>query len=162
VFLSYSLAKVDVWVSGEASNNFKLKTVRVYCPNLEGFLFPGFYSADKINAANIYSTPIRYTLADEDTSQELLNTIYIFERMDNPTLQENQKEYEMLCLVVGGRFDEDLYTTYYRVDFKHKDDKEEDVYYPIQRNDHFLVNITKVKESGWPDEELAFYGSEKI
>lgn len=168
--LTRMTARVDVLVTGDAANNFKLTSVHVYNYNTEGALVP--VSWDKTNAkatapnipesSTLTMGPIIYNNAEINTVEnQCTNEVYLFEA-DNHTGEGEVKESaDRTCLVVGGIWDADADSkfdeepTYYRMDFSMtKDDSQ--IYLDVLRNHKYIFNITKVSGSGEENPETAF------
>ncbi|KAA6303608.1 MAG: hypothetical protein EZS26_000159 [Candidatus Ordinivivax streblomastigis] len=155
------IAKIDVEVSGVAVDKFKLKNVRLYNYVSKGRIVP---DSVKITGSQITVTaptlPADYTQPSAPVftdytdfsapgvmDKAMRGVIYAFETKA-PDISEPS---DAACLVVGGEFEETM--SYYRIDFW---DKTKEVFLPLLRNNHYVVNITSVKGEGYATPEEAF------
>lgn len=97
------------------------------------------------------------TLCYKSTDKKtLLNTIYTFESKVPGYAYANPNLGEVTCVVIGGKYNKESKTSYYRVDFgkKKADGKRE--YYNLVRNHSYSIIINDVLEGGFDDEDEAY------
>ena len=165
------VARINVFVDGEgvtpATSYFKLKSVDLYNTHQGGQVAPDMDhlidgSMSKVKAptvvrgSSVTNVPIVY---DENmagctvSDAALSNTIYTFET-EVPRDESNNVVYEDLtCLVIGGEFESDGKTTYYRVNLNKKGDDGKVTYLDVLRNHTYNI---KIKGSGYDTSEEAF------
>lgn len=162
-------AKVDLVVGANAQSNFDMQSARLYNYYSEGYIIPlgSEYnnktpsipaSAQKpaFDAAGVPSNPLLYegvTLNAEGRGVSLMNKLYMYEAEAGTTNQPLQST----CLVVGGKYNNDTHTTYYRVDFTEDiPGKKEKELIALLRNNHYQITITSVGQRGknTPEEAL--------
>lgn len=149
------LAKIDVMVKESAQPFFELESVRLYNYNTVGHVVPLDY-----NNADVWTTepsipagssategPLLY---NADNKVSVMHEIYTFEAKKGSA--NNLKENT--CVVVGGRYNSEVETTYYRIDFTHKSSG---AYLPILRNYIYEVEIASINGSGYLTPDDAFY-----
>ncbi len=166
VKLLRSVLSIDMQVGSTVQSTFKLKEVYIYNRKTRGRITPIAAHYDKVNqkvtAASMPtdspSDPL--TILDglryESSSViQLKNTIYTYEA---PAVA-NDKTLKATCLVVGGVYDTDTDTTYYRLDFAEYDVSNVfQNYLPLLRNHKYTFTIQNVSEGGYPTPDEAFYG----
>ncbi len=163
------VARIDVLIDSDAEGDFKLETVALYNRKTRGHVVPSTDN-DKWDASN--KKAIKPTIpADDDPSTDLnilgplryttpsvkdsafIQTIYTFES----AAADKDKASQATCIVVGGKFEDDTQTTYYRIDFMNTDKNDEfESYKHILRNHLYRVNITEIAGRGYPTEDDAF------
>lgn len=175
IHLTRMLARVDVQIA--TGVKFVLTSVDVYNYNTEGALVPtaNWDSSNKrVNAPTIPSNstltkePLEYN--NENSKTEINTTdnkcameIYLFEA-ENHTDNGHTTGKGLLnrtCIVVGGRYENDLKLSYYRADFS-TGTGDSEKFLDVLRNHHYTFNITKVGSSGHDTSEGAFKGTQNI
>lgn len=176
--LTRMVARVDVQITGEAVNNFKLTSVDVYNYHTKGMLVPEMASWDEVTNPDrprvkaphlpVNSTPVEDPVTYNETAINTLNNIcageiYMFEAENHSDTEHSRPKAlaNRTCLVIGGIWDAtgsgDFTgeTTYYRVDFSEKSGTSQK-YLDVLRNHHYLFDITKVSGYGHNDSYTAF------
>lgn len=171
VTLVRMVAKIDVALTSSAAREkFNLQSVRLYNYNNQGQIVPDVSNWD-INgsvvtapsvpsSANRLATPLLFNgsaITSDASSRGVscINEIYTFEAPigTSSSIATNS------CIVVGGIFDGDSQTTYYRIDMANTTGVGEGAtitYFPLLRNHNYKVNIAEVKASGLVTPEAAF------
>jgi hypothetical protein len=158
--------QLDSSVNGLASK-FKLKSVRLYNTNNKGRIVPDkeFISSEtkdgklylKVTGATVPADaekqegPLVYTdfTSPGEADKAIRGSIYTFETK----AVEKENPLQATCLVIGGLYENDADTTYYRVDFL---DNTKTAYADILRNHQYTVNIVDIKARGHEDPDVAF------
>lgn len=160
VKLTRMLAKVDLKVGSEASDKFRLSSVRIYNCHNAGFVLPesfthsGVYYSPHIPARSKTFGPLQYDdvyVMNSGLSYE--GEIYLFESESGTSPDSSLQDYlDNTCIVMGGYYGEENYTeeSYYRVDF-YKDGR----YIPLLRNHYYEINIRGVSGPGALTPEIA-------
>lgn len=157
------ISKIDVALTNaNATNNFKLQSIRLYNYNNKGYIAPVAANWNQtqsiVTAASIPATailtqgPLLYDgTAITTTDISSIGEIYTFEAIKtNPSTLTNGT-----CLVIGGTYTGDTQPTYYRVDFA-QTVSSTTTYLPLLRNHQYKVNITKVSGRGFATPTEAF------
>lgn len=169
------VARINVLVNGEgdtpATSYFKLKSVHLYNTNQDGQVVPevanlvsgSMLRVEKptlVSGSSVTAVPIVYdentpgcTLSDE----ALNNSIYTFET-EVPRMEgvDNVVHKDLTCLVIGGEFETDGKTTFYRVNLNKKEANGKVTYLDVLRNHSYNIKIVKIKGSGYDKAEDAF------
>lgn len=167
------LARINVVISrtapsGEASaanDYFKLKSVHLYNTQQAGHLVPKLANLASGSMSRVerptlvvgsVSNPDPILYGEDLVSENaLLNTIYTFE---NEVIKSANREVDhdkLTCLVIGGEYDGETTTTYYRVNIKKEVDNKP-IYLDILRNHSYTINVVKIKGSGYGTPKDAF------
>lgn len=176
--LTRMIARVDVQITGEAVNSFKLTHVDVYNYHTEGMLVPKAADWDevtdpekpRVRAPYLSATsvqveePITYKeTAISSTENACTGEIYLFEAENHSDTEHTRAKVldKRTCLVIGGIWDATGSgnftgeTTYYRVDFSARTGTSQK-YLDILRNHYYLFDITNVSGYGHDDSHTAF------
>lgn len=155
------IARVDVVLDG-AVKNFKLDEVYIYNSKNKGQIVPApanLANPAMVNAATVPAGDINNAAAlkyvvPSSMSSLFERSIYLFEAK----AVAQDKSSEATCMVVGGKYDADGKTTYYRLDFFEKDANGDYTgnYRDVLRNFRYRANITSVSGSGYPTPQEAF------
>lgn len=161
VQLLRAIARFDVVLDAAviAAGNFTLDEIYIYNSKNKGRLVPdpsNLETVAKVKAAteptgNINNdVPLVYDVpASMNTAFE--RTIYLFEAKGK---DENESS-KATCVVVGGTYDTDGRTTYYRLDFLKKETTDS-FFRDILRNHKYVMNILSVSGSGYDTADKAF------
>ncbi|MFV0585742.1 BACON domain-containing protein [Bacteroides reticulotermitis] len=168
------VARINVFVDGEgatpATSRFKLKSVDLYNTHQNGQVAPDMDhliagSMSKVKAptvvlgSSVTNVPIVY---DENmagctvSDAALSNTIYTFETEVPRDESDNVVYEDLTCLVIGGEFESDGKTTYYRVNLNKKGEDGKVTYLDVLRNHTYNIKIVKIKGSGYDTSKEAF------
>ncbi|MCC8088052.1 MAG: Mfa1 fimbrilin C-terminal domain-containing protein [Rikenellaceae bacterium] len=161
-----AVSRIDVWLTtDEAKDDFMLDEIYIYNHLNEGKVAPYFADSDVWDSDNYIvnkvSLPSSYTKycdpfnvkAKTESGENYIPAAYVFEA---PSV-ESGKSSDATCLVIGGRYQGESSTTYYRVDFFERNSENDIVgFLPMLRNHIYRVNIVSVKGSGYPDPDEAF------
>ncbi|MFV0327429.1 MAG: FISUMP domain-containing protein [Bacteroides xylanisolvens] len=145
--LTRMLAKINI-VNNDAEN-FTLTQAYLYNPRQKGSVIPDNW--DELNSFVTTPTIVtgaemaqgKYFLFSANATNKIENQIYTFEA-DNATKAVADR-LDATCLVVGGRYQSNASTVYYRIDLK---DYATDTYFDILRNHSYNVTITSVTDIG--------------
>ncbi|MFV0418893.1 MAG: fimbrial protein [Dysgonomonas sp.] len=154
VTLVRMLSKIDVALTHvNATNNFKLKSIRLYNYNNQGRITPlaanWNSSLTTVTDASVPSTsslalgPLLYdgtSITTTDVSS--IGEIYAFEAIKGTSATLSSAT----CLVIGGIYGSDSQLTYYRIDFAQTTSST--TYLDLLRNYNYKVNITAVSGPG--------------
>lgn len=164
--LTRMLAKISVSLTTpEATDNFKLQSIRVYNYYNKGAVAPlaANWTAGVATAASVPTGATKpavtapYTTLNYSegaiTTPDVTSTgeIYLFESDNKAQTDQNSRT----CLVLGGTYTEDGKIYYYRVDFLEKINGT-DIYLDLLRNHHYRFNVTKIKGRGYKTPDEAF------
>lgn len=157
------ISKIDVALTHtDATNNFKLESVRLYNYYNKGYIAPvetnWNQAQSMVTGASIPTSssltlgPLLYDgTAITTPNISSIGEIYTFEAIKtNPSTLTSGT-----CLVIGGTYTGDSQATYYRVDFA-QTSSSTTTYLPLLRNHHYKVNITRVSDSGFATPTEAF------
>ncbi len=157
------ISKIDVALTHtDATNNFKLESIRLYNYNNKGYIAPAeanwnqaqsmVTEASVPTSSNLTLGPLLYDgTAITTTDIASIGEIYTFE-----AIKANVASFSnATCLVIGGTYTGDSQPTYYRVDFA-QTASSTTTYLPLLRNHHYKVNITKVSGRGFASPTEAF------
>lgn len=159
ISLMRSLARVDVAITGAASDRFELTEVIVFNSNQNGLVIPnpdhlaaGVAILPSLPAA-LKANPNRleYTVSGGERS---FAEIYLFEAAAGGNLGFPLADPNATALVIGGRYDTDAEATYYRIDFRDPDNSDEAM--PVLRNHHYQITISDAHGRGRETVEEAF------
>ncbi|HJD75104.1 MAG TPA: hypothetical protein K8W04_03485 [Bacteroides reticulotermitis] len=168
------VARINVFVDGEgatpATSYFKLKSVDLYNTHSEGQVAPSMdnlvtgsmskvETPTVVSGSNVTKGPTVYdgNMAGCTVSDAALNnTIYTFEAEVPRDGSDNALYEELTCLVIGGEFESDGKTTYYRVNLNKKESDGKVTYLDVLRNHTYNIKIVNVKGSGYDTSEEAF------
>ena len=147
VKLTRMLAKINI-VNNDA-DNFTLTRAYLYNPRQKGSVMPDNW--DEVNSAVTAPTIVtgaemaqgKYFTFSTSATNKIENRIYTFEA-DNAAKAVADR-LDATCLVVGGRYQSNTSTVYYRIDLK---DYATDTYFDILRNHSYNVTITSVTDIG--------------
>lgn len=154
VTLVRMLSKIDVALTHvNATNNFKLKSIRLYNYNNVGLITPlaanWNSSLTTVTDASVPATsslalgPLLYdgtSITTTDISS--IGEIYAFEAIKGTSATLASAT----CLVIGGIYGSDTQPTYYRIDFAQTTSST--TYLALLRNYNYKVNITAVSGPG--------------
>lgn len=157
------ISKIDVALTNaNATNNFKLQSVRLYNYNNRGYIAPVAANWNQaqstVTAASVPATatltqgPLLYdgtSITTTDISS--IGEIYTFEAIKANTASMANAT----CLVIGGTYTGDSQPSYYRVDFA-QTVSSTTTYLPLLRNHHYKVNVTQISGPGQPTPTDAF------
>ncbi|MDR1883799.1 MAG: BACON domain-containing protein, partial [Prevotella sp.] len=167
ISLMRAVAKIDVGLNfnGETAqglSTFKLESVYLYNSHGKGSVSPysGNYSGATATAVSIPSAaavnttnPVPY---DKATTTDgfsgdvsCMNAIYMAEHAAGTAGNANNA-----CLVVGGKYNGEATTTWYRIDFVNTSG----TYLPVLRNHRYKVNIKSVVHRGYATAAEALVG----
>lgn len=169
------LAKINVTLSGNAENTFRMTRVHYYNYNTNGYVVPqaGNYSNNYgsivANRPSTYGNPGKQPGMYLDYSgfivgqRSCLNEIYVFEAehvAPFPTVGwENQVDWQFNpCLVIGGYYGTEGTESYYRVDFIEKTGPS-DVWHSLLRNCTYTMTITQVDGPGYTNPQEALFAA---
>lgn len=167
------LARINVTVDNSgaspATSHFKLRSVSLYNTYQKAHIVPAVGnladgSVSKVKQPTLVDGSVvsRSSVDYDETvpgcevsDAALTNTIYTFESVvpyENKVLKDVVLTEKMTCLVIGGEYNNEGKTTYYRLNLVNSDG----TFCDILRNHSYNVNITKVNGSGQDDKEIAF------
>jgi hypothetical protein len=167
ISLMRAVAKIDVGLdfSGDAAqglSTFKLESVRLYNSHGKGSVSPysGNYSGATASIVSVPASPgstspnpVPYdkTTASDGFSGDVscMNAIYMAEHAAGTVGSSTNA-----CLVIGGKYNGEASTTWYRIDFVNSSG----AYLPVLRNHRYKVNIKSVDCSGYASVQEALTG----
>lgn len=160
VKLTRMLAKINI-VNNDA-DNFTLTRAYLYNPRQKGSVIPDNW--DELNSAVTAPTSVtgaemiqgKYFSFTASATNKIENRIYTFEA-DNAAKAVADR-LDATCLVVGGTYQSNTSTVYYRIDLK---DYATDTYFNILRNHSYNVTITSVTDIGTTRDD-AYKGVSRI
>ncbi len=181
ILLLRVLARVDVVVDSNVSN-FQLKEVHLYNRYTRGQIVPDKKNWDEDPIVRRIIGPTLPTLTGKtltgdfysNTTQSFKGRLYTYET----DMVEVKKPLDATCLVVGGEYNNEGKTTYYRIDFQGILEDEsgggggtppggggggggpvggEDYYKPLLRNHLHEIQIRSVSKKGFESADSAFY-----
>lgn len=182
ILLLRVLARVDVVVNDNV-NNFQLKEVYLYNRYSRGQIVPDKDTWDEDPIVRRIVGPTIPTLTGKilnsnnsysNTTQSFKARLYTYET----DMVEVKKPLDATCLVVGGDYNNEGKTTYYRIDFQGILEDEsgggggtppggggggggpvggEDYYKPLLRNHLHEIQIRSVSKRGFDSADSAFY-----
>ncbi|HJD74589.1 MAG TPA: fimbrial protein [Bacteroides reticulotermitis] len=162
VQLTRMLAKINI-VNDDAYN-FTLTEAYLYNPRQKGSVMPDNW--ERLNSSVTTPTIVlgsemtqgsKFTFFGTTTTNKIEDQIYTFE-VDNATKAVADR-LNATCLVVGGKYQSNTSTVYYRIDLK---DYARDVYFDILRNHSYNVTITSVTDEGVGNPDDAYKGRSTI
>ncbi|MFV0586187.1 hypothetical protein [Bacteroides reticulotermitis] len=165
------LALINVELKSTLSaDKFTLEEVHLYRYYTDGMLVPDKNQLDTVQGkykmklptiktgwvpapdVNQKAPTLCYKSSDKKT---LLNTIYTFESKV-PGGAANPDLGQVTCVVIGGKYNKESKTSYYRVDFGKKKPDGKREYYNLVRNHSYSIIINDVLEGGFDDEDEAY------
>lgn len=143
-----TLARVDVNASNVASN-FEMTNIQAYRVNNKIQLIPNSFTTDplKVNTPSIPTSSIQNINTQAIPTSQNISTSQLY-IPESTAPGPNNQITGATCVIIGGRYNGSLDTTYYRLDFDPPTTS-----YPtgqILRNHQYTFNITKVNGPGWP------------
>ncbi len=169
VLLIRMVSKIDVVITSFAKAKFSLESVRLFNYNDKGRVAPNmayWSSTDGVviapsipSGAEKPSPAVSNSLLYEESAifkdagkgVSVTNEIYTFET----TIGEASSLPTNTCLVVGGKYDQETESTFYRVDLANTTGSTV-TYLPLLRNHNYKVNIADISASGFPSPAAAF------
>jgi len=161
IWMTRMVVRVDIHVSEDAQDDFKLNEVYVYNSYIQGNLphsmTTGWDATEhKATAPDIPQTATSIWRVDYIDSPSPMTTPGISSErvvytLEAPAGDENAL-LETTALVVGGIYESEQY--YYRIDFVAKNQQGVNTFIPLVRNHNYEIHIQEVKGKGYltPDE----------
>lgn len=160
VRMARMLVKIDVRVTDEAREIFKLRDICLYNYNSSGYVLPNtsasYWDGDRALRATLAGLtttagPLVYDGLNSSLSDwSCMNDIYTFEAPAGVGISPDHRSNP--CLVVGGYYgvgNTDK-LSYYRIDFANKEKDTGDIsYFELLRNYWYTVNITHIAAPGY-------------
>lgn len=144
-----SIARVDVQAG--TVGNFRLASVQAFRANSRiQVMHEGTGLTMTAPAVPATSSGTVNTVPVAVDGYESVGQLYLPE---SAVVPETDRLTKATCIVVGGYYEDDIYPTYYRMDFDPRDAN--GVFGQILRNHKYIFNIRSVSGSGWRDPEDA-------
>ena len=157
------VSKIDVNLLTEAQEKFDMTSIRLYNYNSEGQIVPNADTWDnakkEVSKPSVFGTHTKGPLLYEEEIKKnsnskgfsCANEIYTFEAAAGTANDLTNN----ICLIIGGKYNNDTKETYYRVDFANTDNGVT-TYLALLRNFQYKVNVKSISGSGFstPDEAL--------